>query len=199
VRLREVLTPIFVTAYDIERRAAFFFRSERARRDPGHDFGLVDVAHAHLRGADLLRARARARGRRRRPLRAHRRRRLRDEPAMCAFAEVTGTGAIDVVASLGTGELTRPIRTTRAGLGQLQWARPVLDVVFDGVADTVDFELARLVPGSGYVRLQTELRTASDRLDDAGAKNLGGCAARPRQLIAARDAELDALCARLTG
>src|SRR5688500_13052541 len=32
VRLRDVVVPIFVTAYDIHGRFAFFFRSERAKK-----------------------------------------------------------------------------------------------------------------------------------------------------------------------
>ena len=35
VRLSETATDLLVTAYEIERREAFFFRSTRAREDPG--------------------------------------------------------------------------------------------------------------------------------------------------------------------
>ena len=37
---------MFVTAYDIHDRFAFFFRSARARNDPTYDFPLVRVARA---------------------------------------------------------------------------------------------------------------------------------------------------------
>ena len=38
--------PIFVTAYDIHDRFAFFFRSARAVHDPTYDFPLTAVARA---------------------------------------------------------------------------------------------------------------------------------------------------------
>ena len=74
-------------------------------------------------------------------------------PAMCAYAE-TG-GDLEVLVSLGTGEHTRPLPYEQVkDWGRLEWARPVLDVVFDGTADAVDFQLESLL-GAGYVRLQT--------------------------------------------
>ncbi|MEA2124204.1 MAG: hypothetical protein QOI80_986, partial [Solirubrobacteraceae bacterium] len=45
-KLSETLVPVFVTAYDIENRRAFFFRTAAAREKPGYDFRLADVAHA---------------------------------------------------------------------------------------------------------------------------------------------------------
>jgi len=44
--LSRTVTDIFITAYDIERRAAFFFRSSRAREDPTYDFTLFGAARA---------------------------------------------------------------------------------------------------------------------------------------------------------
>jgi len=204
-RLSETLTPVFITAYDLQERSAFFFRSERARRDPDRDdYTLADAARATAAAPTYFEpvevrpvgADDDARGR---P--------LIDggvfatNPAMCAYAEVLRDpeARVELVASLGTGELTRPIPIAEARWwGQLQWARPVLDAVFDGVADTVDFQLDRLLPLGGYVRLQTELRLASDDLDDASADNLARLREEAERLVAARDADLDALCARLT-
>jgi len=120
-------------------------------------------------------------------------------PAMCAYADALAAGEVELLASLGTGRLTRPIPYAKARWwGQLEWARPALDVVFDGVADTIDFQLSRLLGPGGYVRLQTELRIASDDLDDASASNLARLREEAEALIAAREADLDALCARLT-
>src|SRR5215217_2723426 len=45
-RLSEALTDVLVTAYDIQDRFAFFFRSARARTDPTYDFPLFQVARA---------------------------------------------------------------------------------------------------------------------------------------------------------
>jgi hypothetical protein len=103
-----------------------------------------------------------------------------------------------VLASLGTGEHTRPLPYEEVkGWGKLSWAQPIIDVVFDGSADTVDDQLGRLA-GPRYVRLQTRLDEASDDLDDASADNLAALRREAERLIAHRDADIDALCSTLT-
>ena len=48
--------------------------------------------------------------------------------------------------SLGTGAQTRAYTFDEVrGWGQLGWARPALDMVFDGVADTIEFEAGTLM------------------------------------------------------
>ena len=57
--LSEALTDVLVTAYDIHGRFAFFFRSERARRDPHLRLPARAGRPRDVCRADLLRARAR--------------------------------------------------------------------------------------------------------------------------------------------
>lgn len=91
-------------------------------------------------------------------------------PAALAYAEAGGQ--LDVLLSLGTGALTRPLPYDEVrGWGRLEWAEPILDVVFDGSADD---------------------------LDDASAGNLAALAREAERLIAARDADIDRVCERLT-
>ena len=119
---------------------------------------------------------------------------------MCAYADVVAAGRADdlrLMLSLGTGAQTRAYTFDEVrGWGQLGWARPALDMVFDGVADTIDFECGRLM-GERYMRLQTELTVASDDLDDASAGNLADLQTEAERLIAASTAELDRACAIL--
>ena len=76
--------------------------------------------------------------------------------------------------------MTRPLPYDKVkDWGELEWARPLIDVVFDGGQDAVDFQLSRLIDGS-YVRLQTRLDEASDDLDDASEDNLAALSARGR-------------------
>jgi patatin-like phospholipase/acyl hydrolase len=207
-RLRETVCDVFVTAYELRLREAFFFRSTRARGHDlpagataeAYDFALADVALAtsaaptYFEPAEITSAAGDRYG-------------LIDggvfatNPAMCAYAEARRTGAADdlLVVSLGTGRPTHQhaIDVEEAkGWGRLGWARPVIDVIFDGVSDTVEFELGRL-GGVDYVRLQTPLRHAREALDDAGADNLAGLRRDADALVADHAAELDALAARL--
>ena len=189
-----------MTAYDINGRFAFFFRSARARDDPAYDFPLVAVARATsaapsyfepIEATDVAGARTYP---------------LIDggvyavNPSMCAFTDVAAAGRADeleLMLSLGTGEHTRAYTYEQTrGWGQLEWARPALDMVFDGVADTIEFEAGTLM-GDRFVRLQTALNVASDDLDDASERNLAALRTEAEQLIAASEPELDRVCAIL--
>lgn len=197
--LSEALCDVLVTAYDIEGRFAFFFRSARARTDPSYDFTMRDTGRATSAAPTYFEPFevTDAAGAHTYP--------LIDggvfavNPAMCAYADVVAAGRkLDVMASLGTGTQTDAYSVEDVrGWGQLQWARPILDFVFAGVADTIDFELASLA-GDRYVRLQAELRYASDALDDASESNLSRLRGEAERLIAERSADIEALCERLT-
>jgi uncharacterized protein len=198
--LSQALTEMLVTAYDIQDRFAFFFRSVRARTDPTYDFPLVQVARAtgaapsYFEPAEVTDVA----GARTYP--------LVDgglyavNPSMVAYADVVAAGRADeleLMLSLGTGEQTRAYTFAQARWwGQLEWARPALDMVFDGVADTIEFEAATLM-GERYIRLQTELNIASDDLDDASEGNLAALRMEAEQLIARSEAEIDRACAIL--
>jgi patatin-like phospholipase/acyl hydrolase len=185
-RMADATVPLLLTSYDTEHREIHFLRSE------GENSGatMVEAAHAtcaaptyfepvQLDGRSLVDGGVFA-----------------VNPAMCAYAEVAG--ALDLLVSLGTGEHTRPLHYTDVrGWGQLEWVRPVIDVVFDGGQDAVNFQLHALLDDR-YVRLQTELREASDDLDDASEANLARLRDEAERLIAARSADIDELCARLS-
>ena len=100
--------------------------------------------------------------------------------------------------SLGTGSATEPIPFAKArSWGALEWARPIIDVVFDGVADTTEFE-ASMIMRDRFIRLQTHLKEASGDLDDASAENLAALEREADRLIRENDADIDRACALLT-
>ena len=66
----------------------------------------------------------------------------------------------------------------------MEWARPILDVVFDGVSDAVDYQLQHTLEADRYWRLQVELQDANDDLDDASEDNLAKLRAHAEALIA---------------
>jgi len=199
-RLKSVVADVFVTAYDVQDRFAFFFRSSRARSDEAYDFSLAEAARASsaaptyfepVEVTDAAGAHTYA---------------LIDggvyavNPAMCAYAEVVHSGGeLEVLASLGTGSHTKryEFRDVR-GWGKVEWAQPLIDMVFDGVADTIDFEVATLA-GERYRRFQAELRYASDALDDASDSNLRRLQGDAERLIESRTAEIEALCEVIAG
>ena len=199
-RLSGALVDVLVTAYDITDRFAFFFRSARARTDPAYDFPLVGVTRAgsaapsYFEPAEVTDVA----GTRTYP--------LIDggvfavNPSMCAFADVAAAGRdgeLQLMLSLGTGEQTRAYTFEQTRWwGQLEWARPLLDIVFDGVADTTEF-IAGTLMGDRYIRMQTELNIASDDLDDASEENLAALRTEAEQLIAASEDKIERACAIL--
>ncbi len=201
-RLSAAVCDVFVTAYEIHDRFAFFFRSARARHDPEYDVTLAAAARAtsaapsYFEPAEVTDVA----GRRTYP--------LIDggvyavNPSMCAYADVVRGGQLpelELMLSLGTGTHTRAYTYEQARWwGQLEWARPALDMVFDGVADTIEFESATLM-GDRYIRLQSQLVNASDDLDDASERNLEALRRDAAALIAASEAEIDRACAILAG
>ena len=73
----------------------------------------------------------------------------------------------------------------------------LIDVVFDGLAQTVDFELGHILGPDRYVRLQTRLVDASDALDDAGDRNLEALRREGGRLVEEHSADLDRIVAAL--
>jgi uncharacterized protein len=177
-RLSESLGDVLVTAYETELREPFLFRSRRARTDGAFDFLTRDVARA-VTAAPTFFPPARLTGDDGQAWSLIDGGVYANNPTMVGVVEALAAyGADDVLSlSLGTGDLTRPLPYEQIrSWGLLQWARPVIDIVFDGVARTVDFQAGELARSTGEVgrhtRLNVRLTTASDDIDDASPGNL---------------------------
>jgi uncharacterized protein len=196
-RLKDARPDLIVPAYDTAEPGPYFFKSMKARETPAtDDFPLSVVARATSSAPTYFE-----------PLEAGPRSLVDGgvfavNPAMSAFAEVVRhhPEAEDeiVLLSLGTGQRTRkrPFDEVK-DWGLVEWARPILDVVFDGISDAVDYQLRHALPEDAYWRLQTELVGASDDLDDASPDNLTALRSLGEALIAERSADLDAVIAKL--
>lgn len=92
------------------------------------------------------------------------------------------------LASIGTGNLTRPIGIEEArSWGTAQWALPILDVLFDGTSSADELVCEAFLQDDDYVRLQVELTIASDDIDDASPENLNDLAAQAMRYIGEGD------------
>jgi patatin-like phospholipase/acyl hydrolase len=196
-RLAETRPDLIVPSYDTALPGPYFFKTTKARETPDtDDFPLSTVARATSAaptyfepvgtgGKALVDGGVFA-----------------TNPAMCALAEVLNldnVSARDVVlVSLGTGERTHKRSFDEIkDWGLAMWARPILDVVFDGVSDAVNYQLERVLGGERYWRFQVELTVASDDLDDASKDNLAKLRGQAEELVRARSADLDAALAKL--
>lgn len=211
-RLKDALTRVFVTSYDIQLRVPFFFRSETAKGDADYDFPMRQVARATSAAPTYFEpAKVEANGQ------------VdyyalvdggvfANNPAMCAYVEareileardsVSPSETDLLVVSLGTGQLTDPLRYEEAaGWGLLWWARPLVDVVLDSGSDTVDYQLRTLlsrIHGVGcYYRFQKELVGVSDAMDDVRPENIRDLKLLAQTMIDEEEEKLSQLCERL--
>jgi patatin-like phospholipase/acyl hydrolase len=194
-RLSETRPDLIVPSYDTALPGPYFFKTTKAKETPEtDDFPLSVVARATSAAPTYFE-----------PVGTGDKALVdggvfATNPAMCAFAEVLNEVTIRqvVLLSLGTGE-----RTHRRSFDEIKdwglamWARPILDVVFDGVSDAVNYQLERVLTGERYWRIQTELTLASDELDDASDENLARLRRQAEELVRARSADLDAVLAKL--
>ncbi len=194
-RLGETRPDLIVPAYDTTLPGPYFFKTSKARATPDtDDFPLSAVARATSAAPTYFE-----------PLESGERALVDGgvfavNPAMCALAEVLReVDAREVVLlSLGTGERTSKRTFDEIkDWGVAKWARPILDVVFDGASDAVHYQLDHVLGGERYWRLQTELTLASDDLDDASEDNLAKLRGHAEVLIDEQSAALDAALARL--
>jgi patatin-like phospholipase/acyl hydrolase len=208
-RLKDALKPVVVPSYDIEKQTPIFFKSERARTNADYDFLMRQVARAtsaaptyfppeKIETDDPLKYYALIDGGV-----------IANNPAMCAYAEAIKMGRVDgagvLLVSLGTGELRHPLQYAAArNWGQVEWARPVLDVALQGSSATVDYQLQQLLVTEGadqaYFRLQMTLTQDATEMDDARDQNIKHLIDLTQDFLGrpeTRDA-LDQVCARLT-
>ena len=206
VRLAEALTEVLVTAYEVEKRGPWFFKRRHARDDTseGDDFLMRDVARATSAAPTYFEPIQLTWG-------PNGQRAFIDggvhsnNPAMCAYVEARKIYPEEdvLVVSLGTGEPTREMPYEEVkGWGLALWAQPILNVVFDGVSDTVDYQLKEILSteegdARRYYRFQTVLKIGNDDMDDAGATNIAALKAKAQEIIDKPDTALETLCAQL--
>jgi uncharacterized protein len=211
-RLRDATTDVLITGYEIERSLPFFFRSAIARERSDYDFQARDVARATSAAPTYFEPMKLPTG----TFTDHYTPGhftlidggvFANNPAACALVEARTThpDATDfLVVSLGTGESTcrLPYEQTKHW-GAVRWAMPALDVVFDGISRTVDYQLRHLLPGSDaqckrYYRFQTTLDKHNHRLDNASPENITALKALAYNLVEHESEDLDKLCQKLT-
>lgn len=202
-RLKDALTDIIITSYEIERRVPFFFKSFNANRNPDYDYDMKQVARATSAAPTYFE-----------PTRIDLEGRedywalidggvYANNPSMCAYIEARTRWPESpiLLVSLGTGELTRSLPYEEVqGWGLAKWAQPLLSVVFDGVSDTVDYQLEKLLVkkrGRDYYRFQVRLNEGSDDMDDASRTNLRVLRLLADELIRRERKKISELCRKL--
>jgi hypothetical protein len=105
-----------------------------------------------------------------------------------------------VVAAFGTGEVQRSITIAQSQeWGALEWALPLINVLFDGSGDSVDYISRQLLADENYFRFQTTVPAANGDIDDASPENLTGLTTIAQDYLKhGGDALLDRLVAAIS-
>ncbi len=122
-----------------------------------------------------------------------------NNPCACAVAEAVRLNCDGdstpaalpglIVASFGTGQVTRPIPYESAReWGAIEWALPIIDVLMDGSGDATSYIVQQLVGEHGYFRFNTELTQAYDDMDNASPINLNALETLASTYIASQPA-----------
>lgn len=167
LRLSQLLKPCLVTSYDIRRRQAMFFAQHDAVKDPAWDFLVRDIARATSAAPTYFEV-ARVKSVSGVPYPVVDGGVFANNPTLCAYAEARSklpgkpTASQMVILSLGTGVAETPYHFKEAkDWGLIGWARPIIDIMMSGVAETVDYQLGQMFDAVGkpaqYVRIQADL------------------------------------------
>jgi patatin-like phospholipase/acyl hydrolase len=206
-RLRDAATDLLITSYEIERSFPFFFRSALARDRIDYDFPAREVARATSAAPTYFSPMKLLTGTFMDHYTLIDGGVFANNPAACALVEAhtTHPEATDfLVVSLGTGELNTCLPYEQAkNWGVVQWAMPVLDVVFDGVSRSVDYQLRQILPAAEgrskrYYRFQTTLDGHNHRIDNASPENITALKAIAYNVVMQEWEAIKELCEKLT-
>lgn len=206
-QLKDLLTDVLVTSYDIHQRRPLFFKRCDARDFPYLNFYLSDAArgtsaaptffptvkiasvdgsaHYYLIDGGLV----------------------ANNPSNLAIAEAIsqhGHHTNLLVVSLGTGSYEAPITFRKAHRwGLLGWAPGILDVMFDGVSGAADAIAEEVVPALSapgyYFRFQVPLSKGDDAMDNSSPENIEILQSLTLKMMDEREADLQSLAKALMG
>jgi predicted acylesterase/phospholipase RssA len=198
-RLKDAVTDVLITSYDLESRDSWFLASYKAQANPANnDFPIRHVARATSAAPTYFRperlslqpATAMVDGGV-----------FANNPAVCAYVEaIKRHGPTDIlVVSIGTGQVKTPIHYLQARTwGLLGWARQVINVFMDGVSDTVEHQASWLLPDRDgkprYYRFQTELPPGTGSMDDTSPGHIQALIQAAQTIISTNSDKIDTLC-----
>jgi predicted acylesterase/phospholipase RssA len=205
-RLRDAVTDVLVTSYEISRNFPFFFRSAMASRRPDYDFLTRDVARATSAAPTYFEPMKISSGTNSDRYTLIDGGVFANNPAACALVEARTTHQDSdyLVVSLGTGCLTRTLPLALVDYwGVARWVKPLLDIVFDGVSSTVDYQMQQILPDltghdRRYYRFQTTLDGHNHALDNTSPANITALKGLAQEMIRKESDKLDELCETLT-
>ena len=206
-KLSDAITEVLIPSYEIEKRETLFFKSAKVKSDTQADYYMKDVARATSAAPTFFPAAKIHSVGNSETLYCVDGGTFASDPAMCAYAEAKNMHPemeTIILVSLGTGSYTKPISYKKArGWGLLSWTVPLLGILFDGMPDTVEYQLKKIlniqaVHQQYFFRLQPIIDEANDSLDNSSAENLIAIKKIAINMIEDKTTLIDEMCRILT-
>lgn len=207
VKLSDALTEVLIPTYEIERRETLFFKSSKVKNNTQDDYYMKDVARATSAAPTYFPPAKISSTNSDQTLYCVDGGTFANDPAMCAYAEAKNMHPemeSIILVSLGTGSYTKPIAYKKASKwGLLTWMVPTLDILFDGMPDTVQYQLKKIFNVQAlhqqyFFRFQIELNDTNDSIDNPSQKNLDNLKTITSKLIEDQTTLIDEMCRILT-
>ncbi|WP_419214900.1 patatin-like phospholipase family protein [Wolbachia endosymbiont of Rhagoletis cingulata] len=187
--LKNTLSNVLITSYDIHNHCPFFFKSWKEDRN-------------FIKLKDALRATTAA------PtyfvpkyLKINQKEMVlvdggvfANNPAACAYASGKRLFPNDdiLLLSIGTGRTDRSIANSRR-LGKISWIKPLLHVIFSSSLDAVNYQLDQVIADK-YIRIQSQLKLASADMDNITSKNIKSLQEEANAMIKDNQELIDKFC-----
>ncbi len=162
--LKNTLSNVLITSYDIQNNCPFFFKSWKEG-----NIKLKDALRAataaptyfipkHLKIDQIDRVVVDGGV-------------FANNPATCAHANSKKLFPNEeiILVSIGTGRLSNRIKYRK--LGKIAWIKPLLDVMFASSLDVVNYQMSNVMDDK-YIRIQSHLTMASAEMDNVTPKNI---------------------------
>ncbi len=162
--LKNTLSNVLITSYDIQNNCPFFFKSWKEG-----NIKLKDALRAataaptyfipkHLKIDQIDRVVVDGGV-------------FANNPATCAYANSKKLFPNEeiILVSIGTGRLSNRIKYRK--LGKIAWIKPLLDVMFASSLDVVNYQMSNVMDDK-YIRIQSHLTMASAEMDNVTPKNI---------------------------
>ncbi|BFD48245.1 MAG: patatin-like phospholipase family protein [Wolbachia endosymbiont of Sergentomyia squamirostris] len=162
--LKNTLSNVLITSYDIQNNCPFFFKSWKEG-----NIKLKDALRAataaptyfipkHLKIDQIDRVLVDGGV-------------FANNPAACAYANSKKLFPNEeiILVSIGTGRLSNRIKYRK--LGKIAWIKPLLDVMFASSLDVVNYQMSNVMDDK-YIRIQSHLTMASAEMDNVTPKNI---------------------------
>ncbi|BDG77015.1 patatin-like phospholipase family protein [Wolbachia pipientis] len=185
--LKNTLSNLLITSYDIHNNRPFFFKSWKEGNIKLKDALRAATAaptyfipkHLKINHKEMVLVDGGV---------------FANNPAACAYASGKRLFPNDdiLLLSIGTGRTDRSIANSKR-LGKIGWIKPLLHVMFASSLDAVNYQLDQVI-GDKYIRIQSQLKIASPDMDNITSKNIKSLQQEAKAMIEDNQELIDKFC-----